>query len=225
VLFALAESPLEEGIIWAGTNDGLLHITRDSGSNWTNVTKNIPDLPPWGTISNIEPSRYEAGTCYITIDFHQVNNRDPFVYKTSDYGRKWKSISSNIPKTVLSYAHCVREDPVRPGLLYLGTENAIYVSFDDGKNWQPLQNNLPTPEILKSDVHLFPPRPAYRFRNVAGPSKQTNEQCAGKNPPYGAAINYYLKSKPKDNIKLSIYDENGKTVRTLKPGSTASSGT
>jgi flagellar hook assembly protein FlgD len=73
-----------------------------------------------------------------------------------------------------------------------------------------------TPEILKSDVHLFPPRPAYRFRNVAGPSKQTNEQCAGKNPPYGAAINYFLKSKPKDNIKLSIYDENGKTVRTLK---------
>jgi len=77
VLFALAESPLEEGIIWAGTNDGLLHITRDSGSNWTNVTKNIPDLPPWGTISNIEPSRYEAGTCYITIDFHQAGNGNP----------------------------------------------------------------------------------------------------------------------------------------------------
>ena len=253
VLFALAESPLEEGVIWAGTNDGLLHITRDGGGNWTNVTKNIPDLPPWGTISNIEPSRYEAGTCYVTIDFHQVNNRYPFVYKTSDYGRKWKSISSTIPKTVLSYAHCVREDPVRQGLLYLGTENAIYISFDDGKNWQSLQNNLPhapvhwltvqehfndlvvatygrgfwilddltplqqmTPEVVKSEVHFFPPRPAYRFRNVAGPSKQSNEQCAGENPTYGAALNYYLKSKPKDNIKLSISDENGKTVRTLK---------
>ncbi len=143
LIFALAESPAEEGVIWAGTNDGQVQMTRDGGENWSNVTENIPDLPEWGTVSNIEPSRFEAGTCYITVDFHQVNNRDPHVYKTSDYGQTWKSISSDIPKSVFSYAHCVREDPVRKGLLYVGTENAIYVSFNDGENWVPLQTNLP----------------------------------------------------------------------------------
>lgn len=143
VVFAIAESPKEAGLIWAGTNDGLVQITRDGGKTWTNVTTNIPNLPPWGTVSNIEPSRYEAGTAYITVDFHQVNNRDPFVYKTKDYGKTWKAITNGIQPSMLSYAHCVREDPVRPGLLYLGTENGLYVSFDDGENWQPLQANLP----------------------------------------------------------------------------------
>jgi hypothetical protein len=143
VVFAIAESRLEKGLIWAGTNDGLVQVTRDGGKNWVNVTKNIPDLPAWGTISNIEPSRYEAGSAYITVDLHQVNNRDPFVYKTSDYGRTWKAITNGIPHSMLSYAHCVREDPIRKGLLYLGTENALYCSLDDGENWQPLQSNLP----------------------------------------------------------------------------------
>jgi hypothetical protein len=143
VVFAIAESRLEKGLIWAGTNDGLVQVTRDGGKNWVNVTKNIPDLPPWGTVSNIEPSRYDAGTAYIAVDFHQVNNRDPFVYKTSDYGKTWKAITGGIPHSMLSYAHCIREDPVRRGLLYLGTENGLYCSFDDGENWQPLQNNLP----------------------------------------------------------------------------------
>ena len=143
VVFAIAESPKERGLIWAGTNDGLVQITRDGGKNWTNVTGNIPNLPPWGTVSNIEPSRYDAGAAYITVDFHQVNNRDPFVYKTSDYGKSWKQITSGIPHTMLSYAHCVREDPVQKGLLYLGTEGGLFVSFDDGANWEPLQANLP----------------------------------------------------------------------------------
>ncbi|UCE43085.1 MAG: sialidase [Candidatus Aminicenantes bacterium] len=252
-LFAIAESPLQEGLIWAGTNDGLLHVTRDGGENWTNVTKNIPDLPEWGTISNIEPSRFDAGTCYITIDFHQVNDFDPYVFKTSDYGKKWKRISSDIPKGVLSFAHCVKEDPVRKGLLYLGTENALYVSFNDGKNWTPLQSNLPhapvhwltiqerfsdlvvgtygrgfwilddisplqqmTQEVLDSEVHLFDSRPAYRFRNIAGPSGTPNDPCAGQNPPYGASISYYLKSEPKEEVVFTILDETGKTIRTLK---------
>jgi photosystem II stability/assembly factor-like uncharacterized protein len=143
VVFAIAESPKEKGLIWAGTNDGLVQITRDGGQKWTNVTKNIPNLPPWGTVSNIEPSRYDAGAAYITVDFHQVNNRDPFVYKTSNYGKTWTAITNGIPHTMLSYAHCVREDPVRPDLLYLGTEGGLFVSFDDGANWEPLQSNLP----------------------------------------------------------------------------------
>jgi photosystem II stability/assembly factor-like uncharacterized protein len=143
VVFAIAESPKQAGLIWAGTNDGLVQITRDGGKTWTNVTKNIPNLPPWGTVANIEPSRYDNGTAYIAVDFHQVNNRDPFVFRTSDYGATWKPITNGIPHSMLSYAHCVREDPVRRGLLYLGTENGVYVSFDDGDNWQALQMNLP----------------------------------------------------------------------------------
>ena len=143
VVFAMDESPLEEGVLWAGSNDGLVHVTRDGGLTWTNVTDNIPGLPPWGTVSNIDASRYEAGRAYIAVDFHQVNDRRPYVYKTDDYGRTWTKIVAGIPESPLSYAHCVREDPVRPGLLYVGTENALYVSFDDGASWQPLQNNLP----------------------------------------------------------------------------------
>ena len=143
VLFALAESPLEEGVIWAGSNDGLVHVTRDGGGTWTNVTANIPDLPEWGTISNIEPSRHAPGTAYLTVDRHQLNDTAPYVYRTTDYGRRWRSLGDGIPRSVFSYAHCVREDPVRPGLLYLGTENAVYVSFDDGGEWHELQSNLP----------------------------------------------------------------------------------
>ncbi|HKB10829.1 MAG TPA: hypothetical protein VKD69_09245, partial [Vicinamibacterales bacterium] len=143
VIHAIAESPKQAGVIWVGTNDGLVQVTRDGGKTWTNVTKNIPNLPPWGTVGNIEPSRFDAGTAYVAIDFHQVNNRDPFVYKTTDFGGSWKAITNGVAHSMLSYAHCVREDPVKRGLLYLGTENGIYVSFDDGENWQPLQLNLP----------------------------------------------------------------------------------
>jgi photosystem II stability/assembly factor-like uncharacterized protein len=143
VLFAIAESPLEEGVIWAGSNDGLLHVTRNGGESWANVTENIPDLPPLGTISNIEPSRHDAGTAYISVDFHQVNDTDPYAYKTTDYGESWTLLTQGIPRTIFSYVHVIREDPVRPGLLYLGTENALYVSFDDGGSWVPMQTNLP----------------------------------------------------------------------------------
>jgi photosystem II stability/assembly factor-like uncharacterized protein len=143
VVYGLAESPKERGLIWAGTNDGLVQMTRDGGKTWTNVTKNLPNLPPWGSARSIVPSRYDGATAYLTVDFHQVNNRDPFVYRTTDYGKTWKLIVNGIPKSTLSYAKVICEDPVRRGLLYLGVENAIYVSFDDGENWQPLQNDLP----------------------------------------------------------------------------------
>jgi photosystem II stability/assembly factor-like uncharacterized protein len=254
-VFAIAESSKEAGVIWAGTNDGLVQITRDGGKSWTNVTKNIPNLPEWGTVSNIEASRYDAGAAYITVDFHQMNNRDPFVYKTADYGRTWTAINSGIPHSMLSYAHCVREDPVRKGLLYLGTENALYVSFDDGKNWQPLQSSLPhapvywiavqerfhdlalatygrgfwilddltplqqlTQEVLAKNVHLFAPRDVYRFRPVSQPAAATYDPTAGHNPPYGATINFYLKSKlgEKDKARLTISDAGGKVVREVE---------
>ena len=107
------------------------------------MTANIPNLPAWGTVSNIEPSRHDKGTAYITVDLHQVNNRDPFVYKTTDYGATWRSIAGDLPHTVHSYAHCVREDPIRKGLLFLGVENGLYFSVDDGEHWLPLQAGLP----------------------------------------------------------------------------------
>jgi len=254
-VFAIAESPKETGVIWAGTNDGYVQITRDGGKNWNNVTKNIPNLPEWGTVSNIEASHYDAGTAYITVDFHQMNNRDPFAYKTTDYGKSWTQITNGIPHSMLSYAHCIREDSVRKGQLYLGTENGLYISFDDGKNWQPLQSGLPhapvywiavqerfhdlalatygrgfwildditalqqvTPEILASNVHLFAPRDVYRFRPVAQPASVSYDPTAGHNPPYGAPINFYLKSKlgEKDRVKLTISDAGGKTVREIE---------
>jgi photosystem II stability/assembly factor-like uncharacterized protein len=143
VVYSIAESPREEGVIWAGTNDGVVSVTRDGGQHWSNVTAGIPGLPPKGTVSSVDPSPNENGACTIAVDLHQVDNRDPFLYRTSDYGKTWKAIASNIPKSPLSYAHVVREDPFRRGLLYAGTENALYVSFDDGGHWEPLQAKLP----------------------------------------------------------------------------------
>ena len=142
VLFSIAESPKKPGLIWAGTNDGKVHLTRDGGGTWTDVSANLAGLPFWGTISNIEPSRFDEGTAYLSVDGHQVNNRDPFIYKTTDFGKTWRLLVTGIPKSPLAYVHVVREDPVRRGLLYAGTENGVYVSFTDGERWQPLQNSL-----------------------------------------------------------------------------------
>ena len=143
VVFGIAESPIEPGLIWAGTNDGLLHITRDGGATWIDVTANMPALPEWVAVRSIAPSRYDAGTAYVAVDGHQGNVRDPYVYRTRNYGRTWEKITRGIPSSMLSYTKVIIEDPVRRGLLYVGTENAIYVSFNDGDSWQPLQNNLP----------------------------------------------------------------------------------
>jgi hypothetical protein len=142
-VFGIAESPIERGLIWAGTNDGLLHVTRDGGASWTNVTGNMPGLPEWLSVRSIAPSRFNAGTAYVAIDGHQMNVRDPYIYRTRDYGESWEKITDGIPSSMLSYTKVIAEDPARPGLLYAGTENAIYVSFDEGNQWQPLQNNLP----------------------------------------------------------------------------------
>jgi hypothetical protein len=143
VVYAIAESPIVPGLIWAGTNDGQVQLTRNAGKTWTNVTKNIPGIISWGTVSNIEPSRFKAGTAYLTVNAHQEGNFDPWVYKTADYGSTWTLIVDGLPKSPVGYARCVREDPKRPGLLYLGTESAIYASFDDGGHWEPMQLNLP----------------------------------------------------------------------------------
>ncbi len=132
VLFSIAESPVEEGVLWAGSNDGRLHVSRDNGANWTSVAEYMNGLPPLGTVSNIEPSRYAAGKAYVAVDMHQVNSSVPQLWATEDYGASWRRIVDGVPAGPLSYTHVIREDPVRPGLLYSGTGNALYVSMDDG---------------------------------------------------------------------------------------------
>jgi photosystem II stability/assembly factor-like uncharacterized protein len=252
IIFSIAESPIEKGTIWAGTNDGQVQVTRNGGGSWTNVTKNIPNLPPWGTVFNIEPSHFDAGAAYITVDLQQVGNYDPYVYKTSDFGQTWKLISGTVPKSVSSFAHCVREDPVRKGMLYLGTDNALYVSWDDGAKWTRLKGNLPASPVYwievqprfhdlviatygrgfwilddisplrtwdqtpTGDAHLFPTRPAYRFRVKQDlRARDANSAVVGENPPYGADITFFLKKAPKQ-LEITILGPDNAPIRTLR---------
>ncbi len=143
VIYAFDESPVQAGVLWAGSNDGMVHVSQDGGANWTDVTGNLPDLPPDGVVRGIDASKWGAAKAYLVIEHHQQGNFEPHVYKTDDYGASWEKIVDGITDSPLSYTRAILEDPVRPGLLYLGTENAVYVSFNDGERWQPLQNNLP----------------------------------------------------------------------------------
>lgn len=151
-LFSIVESKLEPGHIWTGSNDGQVHLTQNGGETWTNVTQNIPDLPKWGTIANIELSRFKKGAAYITVDLHQMGDFNPYMYKTSDYGQSWKLISGSVPKSVHSFAHVIKEDPKREGMLYLGVDNGIYVSTNDGQSWMRLQNNLPPAPVYWLEI-------------------------------------------------------------------------
>ena len=257
VVYAIAESRVKPGVIWVGTNDGQVQVTQNGGVSWTNVSANVPGMPAWGSVRHVEPSRYDVATAYIIVDGHQENDRDPWVYKTNDFGKTWKLIVNGIQKTPLSYAHILREDPVRRGLLYLGLENALYVSSDDGEHWVPLQFNLPhapvygmvipehindlviatygrgfwilddltpleslTPAITSSDLHLFPPRPTYRFIDVAGNYSVNDDPTAGQNPTYGASINYWVSGSAQAQAKIEILDAAGKLVRTIVDSST-----
>jgi len=142
-LFALAESPVRAGVLWTGSNDGRVNVSMDGGAHWTDVSGNIPKLSPWAKIVNIEPSHFDAGTAYLAADLHELDDLDPYIFKTSDFGKSWRKISETFPRSPLSFVHIVREDPVRRGLLFAGTENGLYVTFDDGARWLPLQTNLP----------------------------------------------------------------------------------
>jgi hypothetical protein len=143
LIFAIAESPHEAGTIWVGTNDGQVQLTRDGGGSWTNLTENIPDLPPWGTIGNVEVSRHDPATAYISVDLHQMGDFDPWIYRTDDYGESWRKISDGIESSPHSFVHVVREDPKRAGMLYAGTDNAVWISVDDGDSWSKLRLNMP----------------------------------------------------------------------------------
>lgn len=138
-VFTIAESPVTAGVIWAGSDDGLIHVTRNAGRSWTNVTPK--EIPEWSRVSIIEPSHFSAGTAYVASNHYQMDDMRPYIYRTTDYGRTWKLITAGIPAT--EFVRVVREDPEKAGLLYAGTERGVWVSFDDGVSWQTLRRNLP----------------------------------------------------------------------------------
>ena len=243
-IFAVAESPKEKGLIWAGTDDGLVHLTRDGGARWANLTANIKGLPEWGTVSLIEPSPHDAATAYVVVDAHRLDDMKPYLWKTSDYGRTWKNLAGGLPRDV--YLHAVREDPKRGGQLYLGTERGVSFSRDDGATWTVLGLNLPTVAVhdlvVKDDdlvvgTHgrsiwilddLTPirdwskeiaDRPAHLF--PAPPAIRWEYRSSfhgdevGENPPYGAVISYSLKKKTEGDGKVEILDAGGAVVRTF----------
>ena len=241
-VFTIDESPVEKGVIWAGTDDGLVYVTRDGGKSWTKVTPK--EFGEWSLISLIAASPHAAGAAYVAIDRHKLDDYRPYIFRTSDYGKSWSKITTGIPDT--AYVHAVREDPKRKGLLYAGTETGIYVSFDDGARWQSLKLNLPqTPihDLVVKDDDLIVAthgRSFWALDDVSPLRQMTaatqNEDVhlfqprptvrfhgpgffitsgipAGMSPPAGAVIQYSLKEAPKDPITLEILDAQGKGVR------------
>jgi photosystem II stability/assembly factor-like uncharacterized protein len=141
-VFAIAESPKQKGLIWAGSDDGLVHVTTDDGKSWKNVTASMPGFPEWGTVSMIEPSPFDANTAYVVVDAHRLDDMHPYLYATTDLGQTWRRLDGELAPNV--YLHAVREDPKKRGQLYLGTERGVMYSPDHWQNWKPLQLNLPT---------------------------------------------------------------------------------
>jgi photosystem II stability/assembly factor-like uncharacterized protein len=151
-LYSMAESPVKAGVLWTGSNDGQVNVTQDGGTTWTNVSANIPGLPKWGTIRHIDASYVNAGACYVAVDAHYVGDFGTYVYKTEDYGATWRRLEINLPPGNLNFVNQIKEDPDQPGLLWLGTENALYFSPDEGKNWIHLKNNLPPAPVWGIEI-------------------------------------------------------------------------
>ena len=148
-IFSVVESPLQKDLIWAGSDDGLVHVTTDGGKKWSDVTPK--GMPEWGTVDMIEASPHAAGTAYVAVQRHKMDDFAPYIFKTTDFGKTWTSLTHGIPAD--AFVHAVREDPRRKGLLYAGTELGVFFSFDDGANWQSLQGNLPVSPVYDLYVH------------------------------------------------------------------------
>ncbi len=149
VIYTIAPSPKQAGEIWVGTDDGLIQLTRDEGKTWSDVTPE--ELKPWSKVTHMAVSRFAAGKAYAAVDRHRLEDLQPYLYRTKDYGKTWQRVSNGIPEG--SFLNCVREDPKVAGLLYACTEKGVYVSFDDGDVWTPLQLNLPTTSVRDLVVH------------------------------------------------------------------------
>ncbi|MFN2514937.1 MAG: hypothetical protein ABR556_01880 [Pyrinomonadaceae bacterium] len=252
-IISLAESPVQKGQIWAGTDDGNLQLTTDGGKTWTNIVQSISSIAANSPVSHVEPSRTSAQTAFVAFDRHMLDDFRPYIFKTGDGGRTWSNIAGNLPSK--AYVQVVREDPKNPSLLYAGTEIGLFASFTGGREWIRLNlKNLPnvsvhdiavhprendlilgthgrsvwifddaapiqqmTATILSSDAHLFPIRPALRFATRFTRYGIGDKAFTGPNPPYGALISYYLKTKPDDKatFKIQILDQSGKLVQEL----------
>lgn len=233
VVFAIAPSKIEKGLIWAGTNDGKVWYTKDGGGHWTDVTKNITDMPPWGIIRKIEPSPFDPGTAYIAVDFHLMDNRDPYIYKTTDFGQTWKRINSDLPKGPLAYVNCIAEDPNRKGLLFAGTGDAFYYSPDDGGHWVHLQTGLPpapvTWVVVQKQFHDVVVstygRGIYVLDDIMPLEKMADQmpkdvmlyppRTTYRFIPGGHAyVNFWLPSATP--VQIAVLDSSGKVIRDLK---------
>jgi len=234
-IYAIRESKLQEGLIWVGANDGPVHVTKNGGVSWENVTPG--DLPPGGRVDAVEPSPHDPAKAYIAVLRYQLGDWRPHIYKTEDYGKSWKRITNGIPNDYPT--RVVREDPDREGLLFAGTEFGIFVSMDDGENWMPFQQNMPVTPITDikikekdlvlstmgrgfwilddltplhqwgsdDDVAFFEPRDAYRLRYRGG-----GEFVDYPSP--GVRMHYFLPNSA-DEVNLEIMDSEGKIIRAF----------
>lgn len=225
-IFSVVESPVQKDLIWAGTDDGLIQLTRDGGQHWENITPKA--MPEWGTVSMIEASPHDAGTAYVAVERHKSDDFTPYVFKTTDFGKSWTKLVEGIPGN--DYVHAVRVDPRHLNLLFAGTEQGVYVSFNDGAHWQPLQLNLPPAPVndlvvkntdlvvathgrsfwvldditaLEQYDDSIPQQEAHLFtpadtnHTVFRGSFFAPSGNVGKNPPTGAVIDYWLKTSLK----------------------------
>jgi photosystem II stability/assembly factor-like uncharacterized protein len=239
-IFYIMESPHEFGTILVGSDDGLLHLTRDHGDNWEDVT---PANLRGAQVNAIEFSPHDAGTFYIAVAGYKMNDFRPFIYKGTDYGRRWRRIDSDLPDD--NFVRVVREDPEQQGLLYAGTEGGMFVSFDDGGNWQSLDLNLPPvpitdltirqgdlvaatqgrgfwvlddlsiihqmeDELADSALHLFTPGASTMVRGGGRGAGGTE----GKNPPRGVTLSYYIAGEEEGPLSIEILDQSGALMRS-----------
>ncbi|NOY36094.1 MAG: glycosyl hydrolase [Chlorobi bacterium] len=240
-IFTIAESASEKGVIWTGSDDGLIHITRDNGKTWQNVTPPVSLMPEWTMINSLEADPFNPGGCYVAATAYKLDNFTPYLFRTSDYGKTWKKITRGIDPQ--HFTRVIRADPGRNGLLFAGTESGMYISFDGGKLWQPFQLNLPVVPVtditLKNNdlilttqgrgiwilddltyLHQLDPsvleKPAYLFTPEPAYRIRTGGggRDTGENPPSGPVLNFFLKdTSGVQPVTLTIKDDNGKIVR------------
>jgi photosystem II stability/assembly factor-like uncharacterized protein len=236
VVFAIAPSEIQKGLIWAGTNDGQLWNTRDGGSTWTNVTKNISGLPTWGTIRKIEPSHFDAATAYVAVDFHMMDNRKPYILKTTDFGKSWTTVTGDLPAAhPLDYVMAVTENPNRKGMLFAGTGHGFYYTLDDGTHWTKFDEGLPAapvtwivvPKLWHDVVVSTYGRGLFILKDIT-PLEQRDQVAANQpahlyppHPGYRQArtghadITFSLAAASPTPATVEIVDSAGTVIRTL----------
>ncbi len=232
-LYTIAPSRRDTSTIWTGSDDGLVHITRDGGRTWRNITPK--DLPPNTRVSRIDASPHRAGAAYVAAERHQMDDRTPYIWKTDDYGVTWTRITNGIPAT--DFVRVVREDRVRAGLLFAGTEHAVYVSLDDGGHWRTLSQNLPDVQVsdlvveARDLVIATHGRSFWILENIALLRQLTPAMLAGTETRalralapatavrriYAADIDYYLANRA-DSVHVEILQPDGQLVRSVRVG-------